>query len=403
MLKINLNALPNGELKKRIEEKLAKLLTTINECTLVEKYLEKHDPNLLIGIEAELNKRKRLRLIKFKPMPDDDDNKNNDDINGNSNSIQSNNNSIKSYRRSMNTNSRTSSLQHSNAISCTSLMEQRHKQIVNYKTKIQLIEKICGNLNVERKHFIMTHKPILLNRQAEIFEQQHTRTDINEINVIFANNFLAQDNPTKCANVNQDDYLKFINHCMKTMNRTIERIRLKNVVGKQKYNKLRNSVSVLGQLKNILIPVGYAQLEIDRRDYIKSVDTSTNQFLSIKTVGAIEISTLARERKLMASYLMILSGLRKAVANVELMKRTIATERSSIELEIQKIGDKLTHLECLTKLYQAPSVLDNIHLIEQLKATKLKLIQIEREKRMYGDKLKLNRSRFNRIRQDALQ
>lgn len=403
MLKINLNALANDELKKRIEEKLAKLLTTTNECTLVEKYLEKHDPNLLIGIEAELNKRKRMRLIKFKPTPDDDANKNNDDINRNSNSNQSNNNSIKSYRRSINTNSRTSSLQHSNAISCTSLMEQRHKQIVNYKTKIQLIEKICGNLNVERKHFLMTHKPILLNRQAEIVEQQHTRADINEINVIFANNFFTQDNPTKCANVSQDDYLKFINHCMKTMNRTIERIRLKNVVGKQKFNKLRNSVSILGQLKNILIPVAYAQLEIDRRDYIQSVDISTNQFLTLKTVGAVEISTLARERKSMASYMMILSGLRKAVANVQLMQRTIATERNSIQFEIQKNEEKLKHLECLNKLYQAPSVLDNIHLIEQLKATKLKLIQIEREKRMYGDKLKLNRNRFNRIRQDALQ
>lgn len=397
--------LTKSELKKRIDEKLAKFSQITIECTLIEKYLHKNDPNLLIGIEAELNKRKRLRLIKFKSMPDDDDSKikNNDNTNSNNSFNQSTNNSIKSYRRSIITNSRTSSVQHSNAMSCTSLMEQRHKQIVNYKTKIQLIEKLCGNLNIERKHFIMKHKPILLNLQAEIFEQQQTKCDIDEISKVFANTFLTQENSTNLANVHQENFFKFMNHCLKRMNRTIEQLRLKNVIGIQKYNKLRNSVNIVSQLKNILLPVGFAQLEIDRREYTQCVETSTNQFLALKTVGAIEISTLASERKLMANNMMSLTNLINGIANVQMVKRTISTERNEIECEIQKNGDKLRNLETLIKLYEAPSIIDNIHLIEQLKTIKLKFIQIQRENRMYADKLKSNRNRFNRIRQDALQ
>lgn len=378
----------NAELRKLIEEKTDSLKCLNNECILIERYLSKTDPNLLIGVADELSKHQAVRTIKFASpkvtvvqIPDSL---------ASPASIKSNRTSIRSSIEP----------QSSAATSCTSFaslqtslrgQSEQCSRAVNYRTKIGMLERICGGMKDDMNQFINEHRPILNDLKAEICERKIQMADIQDANNKLKEMLELNIHSKRTNASHQEDLLKLLNHWLQQTNKSIDRTRLQNVCQRQRSAQIRQTLSAIAQLKATFLPIDYVQLDIDKGAKRQLWDERNNQFLALKNVTASDKSILARERKRMLSFSDHLSALKQAITEIEQIRRKITSEKSINLDEIRRNEDKLATLQNLMKTYVAPSIMDYIHMKKQLKIRQSQFQLLKRQNHSLLNKLKLLR------------
>lgn len=333
-----------AELQTLVAEKTKIVRFMANECDLIERYLMRMDPNLLIGLEAELMKRTPNRTITFASSPRVSVAEIYDALPpSNRTSVYSTRSSPRT-RQSMHGSIKSSSIglrsSMTSAMSTTNTMQsqrERRSPIVNFRTKVDILERMSGDLKCTTDEYVRRHRPILSNHKAAICEKQ---MHLSEVRGTVAGLEALLTSPRVC----QDDVLAFLHRWLKATAESIERTRLRIMTQRQRHARCVRIITDTAQLKAVFLPVDFVQLEIDRSTNQQLLHERNQQFLSLKNVSAAEKSRLARERKSMLSYASQSTAMQYEYAEVEQKRRLVVGEKSKNVSEIQRIEERLKHL-----------------------------------------------------------
>lgn len=339
--------LTNAELRRMLSEKTTEINRMRNECELIERYLTKMDPNLLIGITEEMCRGKSGRRIKFAAGSEADTQSVSSATNIKSGGSSMRDSFNRSSMRSSTRSSMRSSMRGSigprlSVMSTGSQVSQtersRMQRTVNHRTKFDICERITGDIQNTMDEYLRKHRPILPNQQAVIDERKMLMRDLqNDLNEL--------EGRMSSSKPNESILTAFVTNWLKRTNMAIEKTRLRISCQHQRNNSIRQQISVNCQLKAVFLPVDYLQLEIDVSEKRKLLHERNQQFVILKNVSAAEKSQLASDRKFMLNCtdrmasmdyeLTSIRGKRAAVADAMAMK-TQDIDRQRDELRAMK-------------------------------------------------------------------
>lgn len=353
------------------------------ENTLIERFLERNDPALLVGITKLMKKPKRPTKIQFASVPEYEENNSQkgSSLVGSMISRQkliddtSSIGTATSFNRSLGSSMRTTD-------------SLRQNSNVSYAVKINLCDKECAIVCREMEKLQQETKQKLRDLIASVDELKLTNREAIET----LNDFTEFVHGNGVNEITKKEplekFLKFIDKWTKNGNALIENMHMKSTTLKQNYGQLKTALAIKSELSGILRPIDFEQLEIDKRQFLEIIDVKNTHLYGLKTATGKASLVLSNQRKVL---LKSEEGLAKIKKTQEKTKRAIeklCTEKIVVLKEIDELKDNIDKIQNKINTYEAPSIMDYMNIKQKLAMLEKELKSLKRFRHINSIKLK---------------
>lgn len=380
---------PICDLIERVEKTKQDIAYICLENELIERFLQKHNPELLTGIIKTCTAFtiKRIpKIVLVEPKPSANQIIPIDDLN------QSSFNPAPSR-----TSSNKISFAQSRTSSCRTLdsMLQSQSQ-VNLTMKIEMTERECsavklGQLKIEQKA-----KKRLARLTASVKELQLTNKELDKTMHDLQEYVHIRGLNAITKKVPLERFITFTEMWMKTGNTLIEKMRLKTTTLRQNCFHQKSALAIKAELSGILRPVDFEQLQIEKRRFLQTIDEKNTQFIGMKKVAGNINQALAAQKKSLKETEDILIGFIAKKDKINEDCRRFEKEGQIAEKEIDEWQEKIERLQEEIDVYRAPTAYDYMSRKIELQTVQKEVKAMQRKENILRIKLKNAR---NRLRQ----
>lgn len=375
----DLNTLGDDELRTLLENRIKQLSDIEMENRFVEGFLQKNDPELLVGITKEINIREQLRIVQFAAATA---NTLNTVPSVKSKEIFSRSASRLSVMNStsklsvMRSTSKLSVMRGSSRSSLRSATSSQASvfgtkiQVVKHNTKVDMIEKQCAEIRTGLNTFEKKHKLILRDAEATLIMNQMMKNVISNTVDDFQKQFLIYDAKQMREKIFQEEFTKFIDKWMKDWYRMVDKTRMLASSMKDGCIQAIESISKKMEFSQILRPVDFEQLQIDKDNYVELLNEANAQFLALKKAISGTTLSLAQERKVTADGKDNLVKQKSDISAVAILRNAISVKKTAIEAEVKNCEEKIRSIQELKNSNGRQNVSDYIEKKEKLRLLK---------------------------------
>lgn len=356
-----LEELNNAQLFKILEEAKKEVTNFQLENFLLEDFLNKNDPKLLIGVTNALQFSHKTARIHFAGVNTGSRDRNEEpyfrarstDRGSFSGMMGDDSSSMKtttSFSRRAGTSVRTIE-------SPRNTVEFR----INYSMKIELAEKLCDEINeklvaIEAKT-LSEMKDLTASIQEWAMSNAEAIQSKDAFQKFTAAHLLDQIN----SRIPAEKFIRYINDWLKNGMALVGKIRLRLTALKQQYHSQKIILSKKADLSVILRPIDFEQLQIERSDFKKEIDEKNNHLMALKKVtgrAALVLNQNQKKLKLTESHY------RKLVSEALAIEEHIARlekEGTLVQNDLISCEESIEKLQTDIDDYVAPSTLDYVN------------------------------------------
>lgn len=381
---------PIGDLIERVEKTKKEIAYIRLENEMIERFLQKHNPELLTGITTDptvpIKRTPKVYLVEPTPSAKHTisvDHLYQHSFDNPSLSARSSSNKI-SFSQS-----RTSSCRTFDSL----LQSQSH---VNLTMKIEMTEKECDALKLAQLKFEQKSKQRLARLTANVKELKTTNKEIVKTMQDLQEYVLVRGMNPITKKVPLERFIKFTEIWMKSGNTLIENIRLKTTTLRQNCFQQKSALAIKAELSGILRPVDFEQLQIEKRQFMQTIDEKNTQFVGMKKVAGNINQALAAQKKSLKETEAILMGLIAKKDKINEDCRRFEKEGNAAEKEIDVWKEKIERLQKQIDVYRAPTAYDYMCRKIDLQTVQQEIKAMERKENILKIKLK---NAKNRLRQ----
>lgn len=369
-----LDTLDVEDLKRHVEA-LEKEVAEIDlENELIERYLERNDPKMLIGINNELSKQKKTAtriqfVINAETQPA---------TNGGNNRLMPKQSVMSfgsfgtagSFSRSARTND--------------SQLQER----VGYAMRSNLCAKETVNVHAETERIHTESKERARDLTAELETLCLTNDEVNETreelkNFVFVNGINPLTNKVPAERL-----LQFFDKWKKNGNGMRAKMRLQTATMRQGCITQRRALAAKAELSCILRPVDFEQLKMDKELFQRELHAKTKEIVSKKRASGNVSIALAVQRKQLIGKQDNLNRLNDKKDRIRKLTQKLEFESDKIENEKELWHKRIDKLTKAMNNHAAPSVMDYIQRKQDLQDLDKEIKILERKQRILELELK---------------
>ena len=264
---------------------------------------------------------------------------------------------------------------------------------INLSLKIDLCDKETMIIREEIEMNEKSNDKLMENLTSEINEIKLRDEDFKKIKEEF-NNYIAQGKDYKTGQATAEMFVKFINKAESNGLRLADGMRLQTTTIGGKSKKIKDQLGKRQELSEILRPVDFEQMEIEKNQLLRSQIEKDKQYLGLRYSSAeSSIALSLQQNKLMESiheYNKLLARTKDGEKTVKkIMKDILSVEKEakSLELANAKLLKNVetfkvpTVMQYIEKLNHEKEIIKQFKIVERKQyVTKIKF---ENEKQKY--------------------
>ncbi|XP_035727687.1 coiled-coil domain-containing protein 113-like isoform X1 [Vespa mandarinia] len=154
----------------------------------------------------------------------------------------------------------------------------------------------------------------------------------------------------------------FIKNWLKMIEKTVEKIRLKNTMTKSQIIKAKKQLIQREQLGEDLRPIDFDQLKIQRDDYKRKIKQSAVYILQIKKVIGHYNTALTKHKRRLAYLTSEFNSIAREINSNKLQAKDLESKCLMNEIEIKHAEEQVKSMKTLMEEYEVPTILDFIKL-----------------------------------------
>lgn len=282
----NLETMDAAELFKLNEQLKVDLEYTQLENGMIERYLDKNDPELLLGVTQLMLKPRQPTRIHFAES---------------SITMNVNTEAIVTSQRSkradnMDTMSMVTQSNVSQSFRSNNSLGLNNSR-VNYTMRSELCDQDTLRFSLTLDRIRSSTREELRLIVAKVEELKITKEEAIETLNEFRTFVLASQEQGHAMKVPLERYLKFIDKWMRNGAALVEKMRLRNDHLKQQINQMQKALAIKAELSGILRPIDFEQLEVDKHDFLETIEKQVDHFVGLKKANGDVALTLSTHRK----------------------------------------------------------------------------------------------------------
>lgn len=282
----DLNTIDVVELKNLVDELEREMAQTDLENELFERYLEKNDPEMLVGIKKELAKQKAKTRIHFALTSNKSRETMRSAVSGFSCRTSR---SLQFDATSIGTNASFRSNR--------TMDSQRQDARVNFAMRAELAVKERATMRCDSDRIEAETKIKCRDLIAEVEELRLTNDELNETRREFKEFVLENGVNPITRKIPSERLMKFIDTCIKNGNAMVAKMRLQTSTMKLGQRNRQLELAVMAELSGILRPVDFQQLEIEKTELQQQIRDKTVHLIALKRTTGNGSLALATQRK----------------------------------------------------------------------------------------------------------
>lgn len=253
--------------------------------------------------------------------------------------------------------------------SVVSQLSVRMDQRINVSTKTNLLEIECGHFRKMIQDLEIKRENTTKNSSSKLEAIQLNSKEIEKTMAIF--NDLVLMDP-------KGQFLVFTQNWMKSGGILLETMRLKTTIYLSRYRKTKNQLSVKEELSEILRPVDFDQLIIQKSMLTSLLEETTNHLYSLKKTTAKLSLSLVQQKQNLINIAEKLKKMEQQIVKADETYDKMQEDENIIRSD-NKYSKQLQHLETLQKKFDAPGVIEYAVLKEKLFQLKTTEKQLQRK------------------------
>lgn len=275
-----------AELFKLNEQLKVDMEYTQLENGMIERYLDKNDPELLLGVTQLMLKPRQPTRIHFAES---------------SITMNVNTEAIVTSQRSkradnMDTMSMVTQSNVSQSFRSNNSLGLNNSR-VNYTMRSELCDQDTLRFSLTLDRIRSSTREELRLIVAKVEELKITKEEAIETLNEFRTFVLASQEQGHAMKVPLERYLKFIDKWMRNGAALVEKMRLRNDHLKQQINQMQKALAIKAELSGILRPIDFEQLEVDKHDFLETIEKQVDHFVGLKKANGDVALTLSTHRK----------------------------------------------------------------------------------------------------------
>ncbi|KAL2749445.1 Coiled-coil domain-containing protein 113 [Vespula maculifrons] len=243
-------------------------------------------------------------------------------------------------------------------------MELMQNEIIEFKNKLMLLER--------------TGKKEKNKLNAEIEGLEICIREIKETKDRFENDIIIGGVDRITGKIPAETVIKFIKNSLKSMEKTIERIRLKNTVIKSQIIKANKQLIQREQLGEDLRPVDFYQLRIQRDEYRKRIRQCAVYILQIKKVIGHYNTALTKHKRKLGHLTNEFNSIVTEINSNKLQAKDLELKCLMNKTEIKFAEKQVELLKTLMDDYEVPTILDLVKLKKELRTLEKTFTNLKR-------------------------
>lgn len=337
-----------SDLSARIEEFQKEVAEIDLENELFERYLEKNDPELLVGIKMQLARQKAPARIQFAV------------------NAKRSYDTAHSFGNFSRRESRASTIGDTVSIntaaswarSARTLDSQQQEMRVGYGMRIELCKKETAVVNAETDRIQGITKIQCRELTAQNEELRLTNEEATETRLEFKNFVLTNGAHPLTKRVPSERFFKFFDKWTRNGNAMVEHFRMRTTTLKRNSVQMKLELAIKAELSSILRPVDFEQLQIEREHLQKDITEKTIHVLALKRTTGNGSLALAMQRKQLLNKEAELKRLLTEKERVRKLTMKYEVSSDNAEKDISRWSKRKGTLNEKMLTYEAPQIRD---------------------------------------------
>lgn len=380
------------ELLKLVDSLSLDLQYTVLENGLIERYLDKNDPELLLGVTVLMAKPRTPTRIQFAQSS------------LTLNSSQGNNALSMRSKRCDTTDTLSVVTRQSNfSQSFRSTNSLGFNTRVNYVMRCEMCEQDFIVFSSDIDNIRSTTKDKLRQIIAKVEEarlsKEEAKATLNEFHTFM---FRSQPVDLKKVVVHLERFIKFIEKTQKNGLALIETMRLRDYTMRKQIMQKQQALAIKAELSGILRPIDFEELGVQKQSLQLELDKKNSGISGLKKTAAEVSRTLAEHRKnleeLQVSHVSIYSKINQCEIETERLKQL----GKEIVDEIFDWHDRIDSLEQRMKTTVTPSTTSYMESKQLLRSLNAECCILQRKRSTAATKLVISRKKVRNLKNQLL-
>lgn len=374
----DLNTIDVVELKRRVDQLEHEMAVIDLENELFERYLDKNDPELLVGIKKQLAKQKAAPRIQFALSSNKSHETMHSAVSGfsgrTSRSLQLDAASIvtsTSFNRSIRT-----------------MDSQRQDACVSFAMRAELAAKEAATMRHNANRIQAEAKIKCRDLIAEMEELRLTNDELNETRREFREFVLEKGVNPMTMKIPSERLMKFFDSWTKNGNALVAKMRLQTSTMKLSQRNKQMELAVKAELSGILRPVDFQELEIETTELQQQFRDKTVYLKALKRTTGNASLALATQRYHLHGKESLLRHNRAEMKRLSKMQHKYQVDIDIAEQEISRWNKRNEKLNTDMVTHEAPSINDYMQRKEEQSDLDRQVKTLERSVGILSIKLK---------------
>ncbi|XP_008557297.1 coiled-coil domain-containing protein 113 [Microplitis demolitor] len=261
-------------------------------------------------------------------------------------------------------------------------IEMANKEIEEMKNQLAVCEK---KISAKKSNFTAELEEI----ELRIRDIDEAKKEL-EIQVV-------KKGADKNGKISGDKFLRFMETWIKTVDRVIDKLRLKSLTIKSQIKKARLQLRQREELGETLHLIDFQALAIENEEYLKKIDEKNKQLGQLKKItGRYNIELSNCKDRLTEQQ----TTLKNTLREIDVKKNQIEKLKKDLELSqshIQQMDQQIIKVTEALEGYKMPDVIDFIRVQMELEEMKKTYKRIERHKNIQKSTLRAFKRRQSRL------
>lgn len=360
------------------------------ECGYMERYLERNDPELLLGITKIMQRTAAAdtKRIQFAIG-----------VSGQGDEAAA----IGSVDSTPAMSAAVSFISMTSARTAASSSIGQHQTGVNYAMKIELVDKDRAIFAGDIDRLRQATTAELRDCAARAEDLRLSRDEAVDTLAEFRDFVLVKGRPLDSSKQQQrrdsvplERFLTFIDKWVIHGNGMVEQMRLRTATLEQETRAQTKALAIKAELSGILLPVDFEQMEIERLRYGQAYADRELHLLGLKRVAGNVSLALAKQRQLLEQSMARLAAVRRRTTDVKAESAKFESARESVEEDIDGWQERVDRLAEHRAMYAAPSTMQYMDQTRRLQALEREVRMLRRHEQIARGKERTVRARVRR-------
>ncbi|XP_050458574.1 coiled-coil domain-containing protein 113 [Cataglyphis hispanica] len=363
---IHFSGLTEKELQQAIENITRSNLLLKLENDIFERYLARRDPEILQTIAQMLETAKRVQKITpqlsfASPVTS---------VSGSFISITEG------------TKESIASIQSAQLITSNLLAARAPKAAIKitYADRIEMVNTEIRDLE---KELIKVEETSIKKKkyiQARIEENEMSIRETCKTRENFEENIVFKGVDKITGKIPAEKFIRFTEEWFKTVDTTIEQMRLKITTIKSLIRKIKLQMQQRKELGEALRAVDFEQLKVENQICIREIDEKNRYLLEMKKIVGRYSIALTKHKEKLANLTSIVNEVRSNIAfkKQEIMK--LQSEKVVMKVEIKNTEKQIKSVTALVDKFEVPNVIDYIKMSIELQELRKIYKQLSRKR-----------------------